>query len=208
MDIFEAIKTRRSIRKYQDRPVEEEKLKAVLESVQMAPSWANMQCWRLVVVKDRAKKERMSELSYLESYYATKAHKSNPARKALAAAPVVIVLCADPAESGSVRGQSYYLTDAGLAAENLMLAACGLGLGTVFVGIFDEDEVRTLLNIPLTIRMVGRSLLDIRLRRKRKGRRGNRSRISAFMSSGVENNPGRAIAIRLCMKEYQHNDMT
>jgi nitroreductase len=169
MDIFEAIKTRRSIRKYQDRPVEEEKLKAVLESVQMAPSWANMQCWRLVVVKDRAKKERMSELSYMESYYATKEHKSNPARKALAAAPVVIVLCADPAESGSVRGQSYYLADTGLAAENLMLAARGLGLGTVFVGIFDEDEVRTLLNIPSTIRIVGLFPLGYPVEEKKEG---------------------------------------
>jgi nitroreductase len=169
MDIFEAIKTRRSIRKYQDRPVEEEKLKALLESIQMAPSWANMQCWRLVVVKDKAKKEKMSELSYMESYYATKAHKSNPAKKALAGAPVVIVLCADPAESGSVRGQSYYLTDAGLAAENLMLAARGMGLGTVFVGIFDEDEVRTLLNIPSTIRIVGLFPLGYPVEEKKEG---------------------------------------
>jgi nitroreductase len=169
MDIFEAIKTRRSIRKYQDRPVEEEKLKALLESVQMAPSWANMQCWRLVVVKDRAKKEKISELSYMESYYATKAYKSNPAKKALAGAPVVIVLCADPADSGSVRGQSYYLTDAGLAAENLMLAARGMGLGTVFVGIFDEDEVRTLLNIPSTIRIVGLFPLGYPVEEKKEG---------------------------------------
>jgi nitroreductase len=57
MDIFEAIKTRRSIRKYSDKPVEDEKLR-LLEAVRMAPSWANMQCWRLVVVKDKARKRR------------------------------------------------------------------------------------------------------------------------------------------------------
>ena len=52
MDLFEAIKTRRSVRKYLDKPVEDDKLEAVLEAVRLAPSWANMQCWRLVVVKD------------------------------------------------------------------------------------------------------------------------------------------------------------
>ena len=155
MDIFEAIRTRRSIRKYQDRPVENEKLQAVLEAVRMAPSWANMQCWRLVVVKDKFRKEKISELSYVESFFAPKGYKSNPSMKALAAAPVVIVLCADTAQSGVIRGQEYYLTDVGLAAENLMLAARGLGLGTVFVGIYDEDKLHSLLNIPSSIRIVG-----------------------------------------------------
>ena len=155
MDLFEAMKTRRSIRKYSDKPVEDEKLQAVLEAVRLAPSWANMQCWRLVIVKDKVRKEKISGLSYVESYFAPKGYKSNPSMKALAAAPVVIVLCADPAQSGVIWGQNYYLTDAGLAAENLMLAARGFGLGTVFVGIFDEDKLRSLLNIPAAIRIVG-----------------------------------------------------
>lgn len=155
MDLFEAIKTRRSIRKYSDRPVEDQKLVAVLDAVRMAPSWANYQCWRLVVVKDGPTKEKISALSYVESYFAPKGYKSNPAMKALAAAPVVIVLCADPERSGNMRGQSYYLADAGLAAQNLMLAACGQGLGTVFVGVYDEDKLKDLLNIPAAIRIVG-----------------------------------------------------
>lgn len=86
MDIFEAIKTRRSIRKYSDKPAEDEKLRSVLEAVRMAPSWANMQCWRLVVVKDKARKEKISELSYVESFFAPKGYKSNPSMKALAEA--------------------------------------------------------------------------------------------------------------------------
>ncbi len=155
MDIFEAIKTRRSIRKYTDAAVEDGKLLAVLEAVRQSPSWANFQCWRLVVVKDKTVKEKISALSYVESYFAPKGYKSNPSMKALAEAPVVIVLCADPARSGSIRGQEYYLVDAGLAAENLMLAARGHGLGTVFVGVYDEENLKRLLGIPAEIRIVG-----------------------------------------------------
>jgi nitroreductase len=155
MDLFEAIKTRRSIRKYQDKPAEDEKLQAVLEAVRLAPSWANYQCWRLVVVKDKATREKISDLSYVESYFAPKGYKSNPSKKALAEAPVVIVLCADPAQSGVIWNQKYYLVDTGIASENLMLAARAQGLGTVFVGVFEEEKLKSLLNIPASIRIVG-----------------------------------------------------
>ncbi len=155
MELFEAMKTRRSIRKYSDKPVEYDKLQQVLDAVRMAPSWANYQCWRLIVVKDKAIKDQISALSYVESYFATKGYKSNPSMKALAEAPVVIVLCAVPGQSGAIWGQNYYLVDSGLAAQNLMLAARGLGLGTVFVGIYDEEKLKKLLNVPSEIRIVG-----------------------------------------------------
>jgi nitroreductase len=155
MDLFEAIRTRRSVRKYTSQPVEDDKLEAVLEAVRLAPSWANMQCWRMVVVKDGAVKEKISDLSYVESFFAPKGYKANPSKKALAEAPVVIVLCAEPQQSGSLWGQSYYLVDVGIAAENLMLAARAQGLGTVFVGVYDEVKVKGILNIPATVRIVG-----------------------------------------------------
>jgi nitroreductase len=155
MELFEAISTRRSIRKFQDRPVEEEKLKAVLEAVRLAPSWANRQCWRLVVVRDAAVRARLSEWSYIEAFFAPLGYKINPAQKALAEAPVVIVACADPDKSGTLGGQQYYMADLGIAAQNLMLAAHAQGLGTVFVGVFDEEKIRQLLGIPTRIRIVG-----------------------------------------------------
>lgn len=155
MDLFDAIKTRRSIRKYLDKPIEDEKLQAVLEAVRMSPSWANFQCWRLVVVKDKDVKAKISVLSYVESVFAPLGYKSNPSMKALAEAPVVIVLCADPEKSGTLWNQQYYLVDSGLAAQNMMLAARGMGLGSVFVGIYDEDKLKKLLNIPDGIRIVG-----------------------------------------------------
>ncbi len=169
MELFEAIQTRRSVRKYTGRPVEDEKLRAVLEAVRMAPSWANFQCWRLVVVKDKTMKEKISALSYVESYFAPKGYKSNPSMKALAEAPVVLVLCADPDRSGTIRGQTYYLVDSGLAAQNLMLAARGLGLGTVYVGVYDEEKIKSTLNIPEEIRVVGLFPLGYPVEEKKEG---------------------------------------
>ena len=155
MDTLEAIKSRRSVRRFSERGVEPEKLRQVLEAARLAPSWANMQGWRFVVVEDPEVKARISELSYVEAFFATRGYKMNPAQKALAEAPVVIVACADPTQSGDLRGQQYYLTDVGIATENLMLAAHSLGLGSVFVGVFDEEGLGLLLDIPPEIRIVG-----------------------------------------------------
>jgi len=155
VELFEAIRTRRSIRKYLEKPVEEEKLQAVLEAVRLAPSWANMQCWRLIVVTDKEVRAKISDLSYVESYFSPKGYKANPSKKALAEAPVLIVLCAEPSQSGSLWGQSYYLVDAGIAAQSMMLAARGQGLGSVFVGVYDEVKVKGVLRIPQNVRVVG-----------------------------------------------------
>ena len=155
MELFDAISTRRSVRKFQDRPVEDDKLEQLLEAARQAPSWANMQCWHFIVVKDKTRKETISELSYVEAFFAPKGYKANPAKKALAEAPLVIIACADPEKSGVLWDQPYYMTDIGIACQNLWLAARGLGLGTVFVGVFDEVKLRELLGIPSNIRVVG-----------------------------------------------------
>lgn len=155
METLEAIKSRRSVRKFSDRLVEEEKLNAVLEAARMAPSWANLQCWRFVVVRNPATKRRISELSYVDSFFAARGYKTNPSQVALAEAPLVIVVCALPNQSGDMRGQQYYMTDVGLAAENLMLAAHDLGLGSNFVSIFEEKPLAELLDIPAYVSIVG-----------------------------------------------------
>jgi nitroreductase len=169
MELSEAIETRRSVRTYKDVPVEDDKLRSVLDAVRMAPSWANMQCWRIVVVKDKATREKIGDLSYVESYFAHRGYTSNPSKKALAGAPVVIVFCADPAQSGVLWNQNYYLVDSGIAAQNLMLAARGQGLGTVFVGVYDEDKLKNLLNIPDSIRIIGLLPLGYPAGEKREG---------------------------------------
>jgi nitroreductase len=169
MDTLEAIRTRRSIRRFQDQDVENEKLQAILEAARMAPSWANMQCWRFVVVKDRSVRQQISELSYVESFLAPKGYKANPSKKGIAEAPVVIIACADPSQSGVLWDQRYYLTDVGIAAQNLMLAVHDLGLGSVFVGVFDEEKLRELLGIPAGIRIVGIFPVGYPLSEKKEG---------------------------------------
>jgi len=143
------------VRRFEDRQVEDEKITAILEAVRQAPSWANLQCWRLIVVKEASAKEELSGFSYVDSFFGPLGYKTNPAKKGIAEAPVVIVACADPSQSGVLWNQSYYMTDMGIAAQNLMLACREVGLGTVFVGVFNEEGIRDLLDIPLHIRVVG-----------------------------------------------------
>ncbi|HXE98189.1 MAG TPA: nitroreductase family protein [Dongiaceae bacterium] len=130
-------------------------MRAALDAARMAPSWANMQCWRFVVVRDSAMKTRISELTYVDSLLGSKGYKTNPAQLAIDEAPVVIVACAEPKRSGDEGGRQYYMADVGIAAENLMLAAHSVGLGSVFVGIFDDKKLAELLHIPPYVSIVG-----------------------------------------------------
>lgn len=155
MELFELVKTRHSIRRFSDQPVEEEKLQTILEAVRRSPSWANRQCWRFIIIKNQSVKKQISGFGYVKSYFSPLGYSSNPAQKGILQAPVLIVACADPARSGKLWGQPYYMTDMGIACQTLMLGAHALGLGTVFVGVFDEKKVKEILDIPEKIRVVG-----------------------------------------------------
>jgi len=149
MDIFEAIKERRSIRKYESRDVEEEKVRKVIDSAITAPSWANTQCWRFVIVRDDEIKEKLSETL----------SDSNPATDAMTQAPVLIVGCVEEGLSGfsggePFDGKDWSMFDMGLAVQNLMLAAKGLDLGTVPIGAFDKDKVGEILDVPKDLDVV------------------------------------------------------
>ena len=155
MELFEAVKTRHSIRRFSDQPVEQEKLDAILEAVRMSPSWANRQCWHFIIIKSEPVKKQISECSYVESYFGPSGYSTNPAQKGIIQAPVLIAACADPARSGNLWQQPYYMTDMGIACQTLMLAAHDLELGTVFVGVFEETKIKKILKVPDSIRIVG-----------------------------------------------------
>ena len=135
--VWDAISTRRSIRSFGDRPVEDEKLTKCLEAARMAPSWANKQCWHFIVVKG---KEAVDETGLVP------VHIKN--------APVLIVACADPAKSGNWNGQPYYMVDIAIGLEHIVLQAWEQGLGTVWVGAFKEDKVKKAFGIPDDIKVV------------------------------------------------------
>jgi len=140
MEFADVIKTRRGIRAYSDKAVEEEKLMYVLDCARRAPSWANKQCWRFVVVRTRDAVAELARHSLFNRWIQT--------------APVVIVACADPAESGSHDDLQYYTVDVAIAVENLILAATDVHLGTCWVGGFNEKKIKEQLEIPKRIRIV------------------------------------------------------
>ena len=145
MDLSQVIRERRSIRKYKDTPVEWDKIEQVLDAARLAPSWKNLQCWRFLVLADPAKRA-----SLLAAF-----PEDNPGKKAIATAPSVIVVCADPRESGVENGIDYFIADAAIAFEHLCLTAHDLGLGTCWMGMFEEGVIKAALGIPEGIRVVG-----------------------------------------------------
>lgn len=144
MDLFEAIRRRRSVRRYADTPVDEAVLLRILEAARLAPSWRNGQCWRFVVVRDRQTIQRLAREQPLRTQI----------NRWLQGAPVVVVACADPLASGRRGDQDFYLVDVGIALEHLVLAATAEGLGTCWIGALDEESVRRILGIPGYIRVV------------------------------------------------------
>lgn len=138
------IKRRRSIRRFQDRPVAPELLREIFEAVRYAPSWGNLQCWELVVVEDLEDKKKLAGLLSAR----------NPATICTETAPVVIAVCGAPLRSGYYKGeqqtryQHWFLYDLGLLSQTLCLKACELGLGTVIVGSFNHRAAEELLGIP------------------------------------------------------------
>jgi nitroreductase len=140
MEVFEAIRTRKSVRSYIGRAVEKEKLARVLEAARMAPSASNRQEWRFVVVTDREKRRRLAEEAAGQRF--------------LAEAPVVIAACAESDGRLMRCGQVSYAIDVAIAVDHLTLAAAAQGLGTCWIGSFDPAAVRKILGIPEEIIVV------------------------------------------------------
>jgi nitroreductase len=134
MNVMEAIRTRQSIRCYQDKPVEEEKLQQVLEAGRLAPSSANRQEWRFVVVRDAGTRIKLMS-----------AAKNQPF---VGQAPVIIACCAQTDKHVMTCGEMCYSIDVAIAVDHITLAAWELGLGTCWIGAFYADQVREILGIP------------------------------------------------------------
>jgi nitroreductase len=150
METLEAIKNRRSIRKFKADPVDDQILNQVLEAARLAPSWSNVQAWKFIVVRNPATRGLLAD-----SVLAHPALGSNPAANGIRNAPVVIVALAEKGLSGyfnsqpaTDKGDAWYMLDIGIAMQNLTLAAADLGLGTVHVGLFDTKKVTVLLKVP------------------------------------------------------------
>lgn len=138
MEVFEAIKKRRSIRSYDSsKPVTEEQIEKILEAGRLAPSAHNLQDWYFVVVKSPEVKEKMVEAAMGQDF--------------VGEASIVIVVCADLrlADKHSTRhGEDFYMIqDTAIAATMMILEATELGLGTCWIGAFDEEKIKEVLGL-------------------------------------------------------------
>lgn len=144
MTLTNLVKQRRSIRDFIDQPVEREKIMACLEAVRLAPSACNSQPWKFIVVDDAKVKRKLCDAAFNGVYAINSFCKK---------APVIVVIVSKKSNflariGGMFRGTQYYLIDIGIAGEHLVLQAEDLGLGTCWMGWFDEKEVKEVLNIP------------------------------------------------------------
>ena len=151
MELLEAIKTRRSIRRYKNTPISDEEINKVLDAAHWAPSWANAQCWRFIVVTDKSVRYKLSETLTA----------GNSAIPSIKQAPITIIACAELGKSGfkndeliSIKDEWWYMFDVALATQNLTLAAHSLGLGTVHIGGFDSQKAAQILKLPQEIVVV------------------------------------------------------
>ncbi len=136
MNFDKVVKDRRSVRRYKDTKVSMEKLNKILDSARFAPSAGNLQNWRFVVIENEKKKKELAKAAYGQNF--------------VEHAPIVIVVCNEPEEVVRFygkRGKFYATQNCAAVVEHILLKATDLGLGSCWVGAFDEDEVVNILKI-------------------------------------------------------------
>jgi len=161
MLVFDAIRNRRSIRKYKEKDIPGEILLKILEAGNWAPSAANKQPWEFIVVKNGETKNKLQEI-VLENaqisaiWEPSFANYLNRYGRFIEKAKVVVVILTDPARTGPhVFGEETHILSAGAAIQNILLAAHALGLGAVWISMYDEFKVKSLLNAPKEYKVAG-----------------------------------------------------
>jgi nitroreductase len=134
MEVYEAVQKRKSVRAYESAPIPREVMDRVMEAAWISPSANNRQPWHFIIVTDPEKRRALSK-----GLYAKFVHE----------APTVIVACGDEKAS-----PKWYAVDTAIAIQSMVLVATGEGLGTCWVGSFDEGDVKKLLGIPDHLRVV------------------------------------------------------
>ena len=152
MEFFDTVKNRTSVSKYKNTKVEKEKLQNIIDAAMRSPSWKNRTSYRIIVVDDRSVKDDLANAIV---------NKDDKAANAVREADLSIVIISKPEESGEVEGKDFYLVDAAIAMEHIILAATAEGYGTLWIGALDEDKVKSILSIPEEYRVVGITPLGV-----------------------------------------------
>jgi len=170
LDFYEVIRTRRSVRSYKPDPIPDEVLMRVLDAARIAPSGSNRQPWRFIIVKDEELKKRLAEACSGQHF--------------IAEAPVIIVACGRNIHynRGGYMGDMSMLVDVSIAFTHLILAARAEGLGTCWIGSFDNEEVKRILNIPEDVNVVAITPLGYPKREDAFREPGSRKPLEEIMS--------------------------
>jgi nitroreductase len=138
MNFQELIRKRYSVRAYDPRPVEEEKLNRVLEAARLAPTAANRQPFRIIVVSTKSREDELRRIY---------------GREWFVQAPLILAVCALPADSWVRKGDGWNSAevDATIAMDHLILAATEEGLGTCWIAAFDSAAAREILALPADV---------------------------------------------------------
>lgn len=139
--LLKCIKNRFSVRKFQDKQIEQEKIDILLEAARLAPSASNKQTWHFVVIKDPGKRTQLTDICR--------------GQKFVAEAPITIAICITNLDYVMTCGQTAPIIDCALAGEHIVLQAAELGLGSCWIGAFYHDKMAKLINLPEDYQVVG-----------------------------------------------------
>jgi len=140
MEALECIATRRSIRKFLDIPVEFEKVGNVLDAGRYAPSAGNLQDWKFILITEEKGRQNIAK-ACVEQYW-------------IGTAPIIIIVCTEPEKTKRFYGRSgekFSIQNSAAVVQNMLLAAHDQGLGSCWVGAFEEEAIRRLFEIPDTV---------------------------------------------------------
>lgn len=141
--LIDIIKSRRSVRNFLQKSIEKEKEERLIEALIWAPSAGNLQSRKFYFIKSKEKKEELARAAYSQNF--------------IALVPLVVVGCADlriKNQYGKRGEELYSICDVCVAIENMILEAVEIGLGSCWVGAFDEKEVKKILNLPDYLRPI------------------------------------------------------
>jgi nitroreductase len=145
MDFYDVVKTRKSVKKFKDTPIDTNKLDRMVNAAMMSPSWKNNNSYKFIIVHDKTKLEQISKSIM---------NKDDSAAKSILEAPMTAIVVADPASSGEVESKEYYLVDSAIAMEHFILSATNEGYGTCWIAALDEDIIKNALSIPQNYKVV------------------------------------------------------
>jgi len=145
MEFYDVVKSRQSIKKFKNTPINTEKLAKMINATMMSPSWKNKTCYKFILVDEKSQLEQISKAII---------NKDNSAAQSIIDAPMTAVVVADPNDSGEVENKEYYLVDSAIAMEHFVLAATNEGYGTCWIAAIDEEIIKKTLSIPKNYKVI------------------------------------------------------